>query len=79
MAVAEVHVRSWQAGYRGLIAQDFLDGLRPAEWAGRYSFDAERGGRLTLVGQGRVRTRFSLGADRQQPGPAFLRVCGLER
>lgn len=49
MAMAQAHVRSWQAGYRGLIAQDYLDGLRPAEWARRYSFDPERGGRHTLV------------------------------
>jgi GNAT superfamily N-acetyltransferase len=28
--IAEVHVRSWQAGYRGLIPQDYLDGLDPA-------------------------------------------------
>lgn len=36
--VARVHVRSWQAAYRGLIAQDHLDGLQPETWAGRYSF-----------------------------------------
>jgi GNAT superfamily N-acetyltransferase len=36
MAVAVVHVRSWQAAYRNLIPQDFLDGLdggqRSAWW-----------------------------------------------
>lgn len=36
--VARVHVRSWQAAYRGLIAQDFLDGLKPEVWANRYAF-----------------------------------------
>lgn len=30
-AIAGVHVRSWRAAYRGLIPQDFLDRLRPAE------------------------------------------------
>lgn len=34
--VALVHVRSWQAAYRGLLSQDFLDGLdvekRSATW-----------------------------------------------
>jgi ribosomal protein S18 acetylase RimI-like enzyme len=34
--VARVHVRSWQSAYLGLIAQDYLDGLNPEEWAGRY-------------------------------------------
>ena len=29
MAIAEVHVRSWQEAYPGLIPQDYLDGLRP--------------------------------------------------
>jgi GNAT superfamily N-acetyltransferase len=32
--VAVVHVRSWQAGYRGLLPADFLDGLDPA-WRAR--------------------------------------------
>ncbi len=29
VAIATVHVRSWQAAYPGLIPQDYLDGLRP--------------------------------------------------
>lgn len=37
--VARVHVRSWQVGYRGLIDEAFLNGLQPAEWAKRYTFD----------------------------------------
>jgi GNAT superfamily N-acetyltransferase len=41
MAVAEVHVRSWQIGYRGLVADDYLAGLRPADRAERYSFDVD--------------------------------------
>ena len=28
MEVARVHVRSWQAGYRGLLPDAYLDGLR---------------------------------------------------
>ena len=36
--VARVQVRSWQWAYRGLIAQDYLDGLEPRTWAGRYTF-----------------------------------------
>jgi len=40
-AVAVVHVRSWQVGYRGLIADDHLDGLRPEDRADRYTFDAD--------------------------------------
>lgn len=36
--VAGVHVRSWRSAYRGLIAQDYLDGLTPADWVHRYDF-----------------------------------------
>lgn len=38
LAVARVHVRSWQVGYRGLLPGDYLDRLRPEERAGRYTF-----------------------------------------
>ncbi|WP_458688604.1 N-acetyltransferase family protein [Nocardia tengchongensis] len=38
MAVARVHVRAWQAGYRGLLPEEHLDGLRAVERAKRYTF-----------------------------------------
>jgi GNAT superfamily N-acetyltransferase len=38
MAVARVHVRSWQVGYRGLLPDAYLDGLRAEERAERYDF-----------------------------------------
>jgi GNAT superfamily N-acetyltransferase len=38
LAVARVHVRSWQAAYRGLLFDEYLDALEPEEWALRYSF-----------------------------------------
>jgi GNAT superfamily N-acetyltransferase len=31
LAIATVHVRSWQAAYPGLLPQDYLDGLDPLE------------------------------------------------
>lgn len=40
-AIATVHVRSWQAAYRGLLPDDFLDGLRVEERMERYTFDGE--------------------------------------
>ncbi len=58
-AIADIHVRSWQAAYRGLMPDDLLDGLsvadREARWteaiAGRGGegavFVAEQDGRLT--------------------------------
>jgi GNAT superfamily N-acetyltransferase len=36
--VSKVHVSSWQAGYRGLIPDAYLDALRPEEHARRYTF-----------------------------------------
>lgn len=38
--VARMQVRSWQAGYRGLLPQPYLDGLDPVERVDRYTFDA---------------------------------------
>ena len=32
--IALVHVRSWQGAYRGLLPQEYLDGLDPAQRAG---------------------------------------------
>ena len=40
MAVARVHVRSWQVAYRTLIPDGYLDALRPEERARRYDFAA---------------------------------------
>jgi GNAT superfamily N-acetyltransferase len=38
MAVARVHVRSWQAAYRSLLPDEYLDQLRPEDRAGKYDF-----------------------------------------
>ena len=36
--VASIHVRAWQVAYRGLLPQEYLDGLRPEDRARRYTF-----------------------------------------
>lgn len=38
LAVARVHVRSWQAGYRELLPEGYLKQLCPEERAARYDF-----------------------------------------
>lgn len=38
IAVACVHVRSWQVAYRTLLPDDYLDHLRPEDRAQRYDF-----------------------------------------
>jgi ribosomal protein S18 acetylase RimI-like enzyme len=39
--IAMIHVRSWQAAYRGLMPQDHLDGLDPAARAVRWQRNLE--------------------------------------
>ena len=38
MAVAGVHVRSWQAAYRNILPDDYLNQLRPEDRAAKYDF-----------------------------------------
>jgi GNAT superfamily N-acetyltransferase len=40
--VAEVHVLGWQVGYRGLLPQRVLDGLRPAQRVPRWTETVRR-------------------------------------
>ena len=39
LAVADVHVRAWQVGYRGMLQQEHLDGLSASARAARYDFN----------------------------------------
>jgi ribosomal protein S18 acetylase RimI-like enzyme len=41
LAVARVHVRSWQVAYRGMFPDDYLDRLNPEDRADRYTFGAD--------------------------------------
>jgi ribosomal protein S18 acetylase RimI-like enzyme len=52
--IAEIHVRSWQSTYQGLIPQDYLDGLDPARGRERWAAwleqaDWSRGGILVVA------------------------------
>lgn len=49
MEVGGVHVRSWQRGYRGLLPDEYLDGLRPEDRASRYTFAGQADQPLTVV------------------------------
>jgi GNAT superfamily N-acetyltransferase len=40
MDVARVHIRSWQAAYRGLLPAEYLDALKPEDRAARYTFES---------------------------------------
>jgi GNAT superfamily N-acetyltransferase len=58
-AIAIVHVRSWQGAYRGLLPQEYLDGLDPAGRVGWWRQALERtqwpaAGTLVAVSDGQV-------------------------
>lgn len=57
--IASVHVRSWQAAYRGLLPQDYLDQLDPAGRLPRWrrtlrEIDPARDGVIVAVRNGRI-------------------------
>jgi ribosomal protein S18 acetylase RimI-like enzyme len=54
LAVAAVHVRSWQEAYRGLMPAEFLAGLDPRDRAGRYEFESGEEAPTTVVAVGSV-------------------------
>src|SRR3954471_23879887 len=49
LAVARVHVRAWQVGYRGLLPAGYLDSLRAEDRAARYTFGRADGPRTTVA------------------------------
>lgn len=49
LAVARVHVRAWQAGYRGLLPSDYLESLRAEDRAARYTFGRLDGPQTTVA------------------------------
>jgi hypothetical protein len=56
-AVAHVHARAWQVGYRGLLTDGYLDSLRAEDRAARYDFmsaDPSRPSTLVAVDCGMI-------------------------
>jgi ribosomal protein S18 acetylase RimI-like enzyme len=49
LRVAELHVRSWQEAYGGLMPAEFLAALEPRDRAGRYRFEAGEGPTTVLA------------------------------
>ena len=67
--IAVVHVRSWQAAYRGLLPQAYLDGLDPAQRIGQWerslsAADWSHGGTLVADAGGRLSGFVSYGPAR---------------
>jgi ribosomal protein S18 acetylase RimI-like enzyme len=67
LAVATVHVRSWQAGYRGLLADEYLDSLRADDRAKHYTFgspDPDLPSTIVAEQHGRICGFASIGESR---------------
>jgi GNAT superfamily N-acetyltransferase len=79
-AVAQVHVRAWQAGYRKLLPDEYLAGLRAEERAARYDFVSRDPGRpSTLVAvEGDAIWGFATVAPAAQgDAPGYGEICAL--
>jgi GNAT superfamily N-acetyltransferase len=80
LPVARVHVRSWQAAYRGLIEDDFLDRLRPEDRAASYAFGAEDpAAPRTIVAEaeGEIWGFATAGPCRDEDAPAVAELYAL--
>ena len=81
--IARVHARSWQAGYRGIVADSFLGGLDDDVWVERWRtiFTEPREGARTLVSaEGGEVTGFArIGPvrDPDPPGQAWDEVYAI--
>lgn len=80
MAVARVHVRAWQAGYRGLMPDDYLAGLRAEERAQRYDFtgsDPARPRTLVAVEADTVLGFVTFSPARDEDAAGQGEICAL--
>ena len=80
LAVARVHVRSWQAGYRTLLPDDYLDGLRPEDRAPRYTFGCTdpRQPATIVAAEGEAIPGFATTAPARDPDAADCgELCAL--
>jgi GNAT superfamily N-acetyltransferase len=79
-AVAQVHVRAWQVGYRNLLPDGYLDGLRAEDRAAVYDFsgrDSSRPSTLVAV-DGEVICGFATVAPAAQAdAPGYGELCAL--
>ena len=80
LRVAQVHVRSWQAAYAGLLPADFLDGLDPARRALHYIFGTDRDDVVETVvaeEEDRILGFATVGPTRDLDAPGAGEVFGL--
>jgi GNAT superfamily N-acetyltransferase len=80
--VARVHVRSWQAGYAGILPAGFLAALDPADFAARRRAQPRPAGSATLVADddGQIVGLASFGPERPEHGdrdPAMAELYAI--
>ena len=81
-AVAELHVRSWQEAYRGLMPDEFLDRLDPRDRAEWYRFESSEEGAPTTVlaivrGEERFAGFVTFGDSRDEDLPDHGEIAAL--
>ncbi|HUN72395.1 MAG TPA: GNAT family N-acetyltransferase [Steroidobacteraceae bacterium] len=80
MAVARVHVRAWQAAYRGLMPEDYLAGLRAEDRAQRYDFanrDPARPRTVVAVEADTILGFATISPARDEDAPGQGELCAL--
>ena len=80
MAVARVHVRSWQIAYRTLLPQGYLDQLRPEDRARMYDFattDPAKPHTLVAVEDGTILGFATTCPSRDADLPQHGELCAL--
>lgn len=80
--IAEVHVRSWQAAYRGLIDQELLDGLSISDRADGWRRNISTPlptiiGILVAERKGRIVGWTSFGSGREEEGASDGEIYGI--
>ena len=80
LAVARVHVRSWQVGYRSLLPDSFLERLRPEERAARYIFgdpDPQKPWTIVAVEDGTILGFATTSPSRDADLPHYGELCAM--
>jgi GNAT superfamily N-acetyltransferase len=80
MAVARLHVRSWQVAYRTLLPDDFLNRLRPEDRAKRYDFatqDPLKPRTIVATEAGLIRGFATTSPSRDEDLPEHGELCGF--
>lgn len=80
LAVARVHVRSWQAAYRSMLPEEYLARLRPDDRAERYDFastDPASPKTILAIEEDSVLGFATTSPSRDHDLPAYGELCAL--